>query len=195
MIVKLEHKILSENKKNIIFLLIGVIIVFSMTYFNPVTNSGRNFLLKFENLNISFIAYIFISGLIAISAMVLPGISGATILLIFGLYTPILNAINKVVKFNFEYLPAIIIFSVGVLVGILLTVRILLIKYRAGTIYCIIGLMIGSIYSVIIGPTSLEIPKSPMSISIFSIVFFIVDCILVPWLEKLKAVLKNKNME
>ena len=198
LIVKSEYKTLSENKKNIIFLLIGMIIVFSMTYFNPVTSSGQSFSLKLENLNISFMAYIFISGLIAISAMVLPGISGSTILLIFGLYTPILNAINKVIKLNFEYLPAIIIFCVGVLVGILLTVRVvrsLLRKYRAGTIYCIIGLMIGSIYSVIKGPASLEIPKSPMSISTFSIVFFAIGCILVPGLERLKTVLKNKDIE
>ena len=163
-----------------------------MTYFNPAINSWQVFPLKFENLNISFIAYIFISSLIAISAMILPGISGSTILLILGLYTPILNAINKVLKLNFEYLTALIIFSVGILVDILLTVRVvrsLLRKYIAGTIYCIIGLMMGSIYSVIIGPTSLEIPKSPMSISTFSIVFFIIGGILVLGLEKLKIVL------
>ena len=198
LIIKSEYKTLSENKKNIIFLLIGIVIVFSMTYFNPIANSGESFLLKFENLNLSFIVYIFISGLIAISAMVLPGISGSTILLIFGLYTPILNAIEKVIKFNFEYLPAIIIFVIGVLLGIFLTVRIvrtLLRTYRSGTIYCIVGLMIGSIYSVIMGPTSLEIPKSPMSISTFSIMFFIMGCVLVPGLEKLKAMLKNKSIE
>ena len=129
-----------------------------MTYFNPITISGQSFSLKLENLNITFIVYIFVSGLIAISAMVLPGISGSTILLIFALYTPILNSINKVIQLKFEYLPAIIIFGIGVIIGILLTVRIvrsLLRKYRAGMIYCIIGLMIGSIYSVIMGPTSL----------------------------------------
>ena len=198
LIVKSEYKILSANKKNIIFLLIGIIVVFSMTYFNPIASSGVSYSLKFENLNISFIIYIFISGLIAISAMVLPGISGSTILLIFGLYTPMLNGINKVLKLNFEYLPALIIFSIGVLVGILLTVRVvraLLRKYRSGTIYCIIGLMIGSTYSVIMGPTSLEIPKLPMNISTFSVLFFIIGCVLVPGLEYLKTVLKNKNME
>ena len=66
LIVKSEYKILSENKKNIMFLLIGIIVVFSMTYFNPIASSGENLSLKFENLNISFIVYIFISGLIAV---------------------------------------------------------------------------------------------------------------------------------
>ena len=55
--------------------------------------------------------------------------------------------------------------------------------------------MIGSIYAVIMGPESLEVPKDPMSIHTFSIVFFVIGCILVPGLEVLKKVLKNKNEE
>ena len=198
LIVKSERKTLIDNKKNIIFLIIGITVVGAMTYFNPVTNSGNSFSIKYDNLNLLFIACIFVSGMIAISAMVLPGISGSTILLIFGLYTPILNAIKQVLKFNFEYLPSIIIFGFGIIAGILLTVRVvrsLLRKFRAQTIYCIIGLMIGSIYAVIMGPTSLEIPRPPMSLATFSIVFFAIGCTLVPALEKLKVILEKKNIE
>ena len=158
LIVKSEMKTLVNNKKYIIFLIIGIIIVVAMTYFNPVTSSGRSFSIKYDNLNIIFIAYIFVSGMIAISAMVLPGISGSTILLIFGLYAPILNAVKQILKLNFEYLLGVVIFGCGILLGILLTVRVvryLLKNFRSQTIYCIIGLMIGSIYSVIMGPTSL----------------------------------------
>lgn len=198
LIVKSERKTLINNKKHIIFLIIGIIIVGAMTYFNPVTNSNQSFSVKYDNLNLLFISYIFISGMIAISAMVLPGISGSTILLIFGLYAPILNGVKQILKLNFDYLPGILIFGCGVLIGILLTVRIvryLLRNFRPQTIYCIIGLMIGSIYSVIMGPTSLEIPKPPMGMSTFSIVFFIIGCTLVPALEKLKESLKNKEIE
>ena len=198
LIVKSERKTLKNNKRNIIFLIIGIIIVGAMTYFNPVTNSGQSFSIKYDNLNLLFVAYIFISGMIGISAMVLPGISGSTILLIFGLYAPILNGVKEILKLNFEYLPGILIFGCGVLLGVLITVRIvrhLLKNFRSQTIYCIIGLMIGSIYSVIMGPTSLEISKAPMSILNFNIVFFAIGCILVPLLEKLKELLKNKNTE
>ena len=198
LIVKSEMKTLVNNKKYIIFLIIGIIIVGGMNYFNPVTNSGSSFSVKYDNLNPLFIAYIFVSGMIAISAMVLPGISGSTILLIFGLYAPILNGVKQILKLNFEYLSGILIFGFGVLLGILLTVRAvryLLRNFRSETIYCIIGLMIGSIYSVIMGPTSLEIPKPPMGMSTFSIGFFIIGCTLVPALEKLKELLKNKEIE
>ncbi len=198
LIVKSEKSTLAKNKKDILFLVLGIIVVCSLTYFNPVKGSGSGISIKSDNLNLLFMAYIFISGMIAISAMVLPGISGSTILLIFGLYTPILNGIKEVIKFNFSYLPGILIFGAGVVIGVLVTVRIvrsLLRKYRSQTIYCIIGLMIGSIYAVIMGPESLEVPKAPMSIHTFSVVFFVIGCILVPGLEVLKKVLKNKNEE
>lgn len=198
LIVKSEQKTLSKNKKNIVFLIMGIIIVCTMTYFNPVKNSSQSFSVNIDNLNIWFIGYIFIAGMIAISAMVLPGISGSTILLIFGLYAPMLTAIKQVLKLDFRYLPGIVIFSFGILVGVFATVRsvrYLLRTFRPQTIYCIIGLMIGSIYAVIMGPTSLEVYKLPMSMSTFSTVFFTIGCILVPALEKLKFVLKNKNTE
>lgn len=198
LIIKSEKKVLLANKKGIIFLIIGVVVVVTMTYFNPATGSEYSFSIKVGNLSLPLISYVFGAGMVAISAMVLPGISGSTILLIFGLYVPILSAIKHVIKLNFEYLPGIVIFGFGVLIGILVTVRgvrYLLRSFRPQTIYCIIGLMIGSIYAVIMGPTSLEIPKPQMSIETFSIVFFAVGCILVPALEKLKVVLKHKNIE
>ena len=198
LIIKSEKRTLAGNSKKIIFLIIGIIIVCGLTYFNPLTSGGQSYSVKSNNLNLLFIAYLFISGMIAISAMVLPGISGSTILLIFGLYTPVLNGLKEIMKLNFDYLPGIIIFICGILAGALVTVRTvrsLLRKYRAQTIYTIVGLMIGSIYAVIMGPKSLEIPKPPMSIETFSIVFFAVGVTLVPALEKLKNLLKNKNIE
>ena len=195
LIIKSEKRTLSEGK-NIIFLLIGIVVVFTMTYFNPISSSGRSFSIKAENLGLIFGIYIFLSGMIAISAMVLPGISGSTILLIFGLYTPILNAIKGILKLNFEYLPGVVIFGSGILIGVLPTirsVRYLLRKFRSQTIYCIIGLMIGSIYAVIMGPLSLEVPQSPMNLESFNIIFFVIGCILVPALEMLKVLLKSKN--
>ena len=198
LIIKSERKTLVNNKRNFAFLIIGIIVVASMTYFNPLTGGGQSLSIKLENLNLVFMAYIFISGMIAISAMVLPGISGSTILLIFGLYAPILNAVKQILRLNIDYLPGLLIFGCGILLGVLLTVRsvrYLLRNYRSQTIYCIIGLMIGSIYSVIMGPTSLEVPQLPMDIKSFSVIFFVIGCVLVPALEKLKTLLKHNEIE
>ena len=198
LIIYSERKTLVNNKRIFAFLIVGIIVVATMTYFNPLTGGGQSLSIKLENLNLVFIAYIFISGMIAISAMVLPGISGTTILLIFGLYAPILNAVKQILRLNFEYLPGLLIFGCGILLGVLLTVRsvrYLLRNYRSQTIYCIIGLMIGSIYSVIMGPTSLEVPKLPMDIKSFSVIFFVIGCVLVPALEKLKTLFKHNAIE
>ncbi len=196
LIVKSERETLKINKRNLAWLLIGMIVVLIITYINPVTSSGSGLSIRLENLNLLFISYIFICGMIAISAMVLPGISGSTMLLIFGLYTPILNSIKQILKFKFEYLPGIIIFGFGVLFGLFAAVRIvryLLKKFRGETMYCIIGLMIGSIYAVIMSPKSLEVPMPPLSIDTFKFVFFAIGCILVPALEKVKSTLKSKD--
>lgn len=45
------------------------------------------------------------------------------------------------------------------------------------------------------GPTYFEVQKSPMSILIFSIVFFLIGSILVLAPEKFKSILENKNIE
>ncbi|WP_252217096.1 DUF368 domain-containing protein, partial [Clostridium sp. CMCC3677] len=81
--------------------------------------------------------------------------SGSTLLLIFGLYAPIMNAVKEVLKLNFDYLLVCFVFGFGVLFGILITikgVKYLLSNYRSQTIYLILGLMIGSIYAVFMGP-------------------------------------------
>lgn len=193
-IIIIEEKTSIINKyKNMIFMFIGILIVFLLTYFNPISNGGVS--VSIDKLSIGLAIYIFVAAMIAISAMVLPGISGSTLLLIFGLYAPIINSIKEVLTFNFEYLPILIIFGLGVITGIFVTIRgvkHLLENYRSQTIYMILGLMIGSLYAVFMGPKSLEIPKEPMNFSSFSFVFFIIGGVLIIALQQLKLYFDKK---
>ena len=89
--------------------------------------------------------YIFLSGAIAICAMVLPGVSGSFILLLMGSYTLILKALNDL---NFT---VVLVFSFGCLIGLLSFARLLskLFKsYRDLTIAVLTGFLIGSIDKV-----------------------------------------------
>lgn len=150
-------------------------IVVIISIVNPVSGEGIN--VSAGNLNLGLIIYVFLVAAVAISAMVLPGISGSTLLLIFGLYIPIISAVKEFLHLNFAYFPVLLVFGLGIITGILSTIKIIKIcleKYRSQTIYLIIGLMIGSIYPVILGPTTLEVPKDPMTFSTFSIVFFLI---------------------
>ena len=115
-----------------------------ITKLNPV--SSKESIVDITHLNIGLIFYIIIAGMLAISAMVLPGISGSTLLLIFGLYISIITGIKETLHFNFSYLPALIVFGIGVIIGILSIVKLIkkaLKKYRSATIYLVVGLMLG----------------------------------------------------
>ena len=195
LIMKEEKDSLIGKYKNIIFTIIGALIVALITYFNPSgSNGGLN--LSSEYLNFSTGIFVFVAGMIAISAMVLPGISGSTLLLIFGLYAGIISSIKEVLSLNFSYLPVLIIFGLGVIVGILSTIKIIkffLNKYRSAMIYLILGLMIGSIYAVFMGPTTLEVPKPAMTFSSFSWIFFIIGGVVIIILEKSKDFLEKKS--
>lgn len=196
LIAREEKESLKGKYYNIIFMIIGILIVALITYFNPI--SGESNVVDISNLNFGLALYIFVAATIAISAMVLPGISGSTLLLIFGLYIPIISAIKEFLHLNFSYLPALIVFGLGVIFGIILVIRLIRIalkKYRSQSIYCILGLMIGSIYAIIMGPTTLDATTAPLSFSTFSILAFLLGGVIILGLEKVKVILKKKKIQ
>ena len=191
-IIKDEKKSLKENIFNIIFTLIGTILVVAITYFNNTQLTT----MSLTKLTISHGIYIFLVGMIAISAMILPGISGSTLLLIFGLYLPVISGIKDLLHFDFSSLLGLFIFGLGIIAGILSIIKLLkkaLDKYRSQTIYLIIGLMLGSLYSIVMGPTTLDVPKEALNINNFSFIFFIIGGIVVLGLQKIKVINEKNN--
>ena len=88
---------------------------------------------------------IFLAGFIAISAMLLPGISGSYILLILGKYEFMLDSIS-----SFNWIN-ILIFSLGAITGILSfskMIHYLLKNYYTSTIFFLSGLMMGALNKV-----------------------------------------------
>lgn len=184
-----EKESLKGKYYNSLWTLVGIALVAAITYFNPVSGKGVN--VSVESLDITLGIYVFVVAMVAISAMVLPGISGSTLLLIFGLYVPIISAVKEVMKFNFSYFPVMIIFGLGILTGIALiikTIKNALEKHRSQMIYFIIGMMIGSLYAIIMGPTTLEHMKPAMDIHTFQPVFFIIGAVIIFGLEKMKVI-------
>lgn len=186
-IIKEEKETLRGKYINIIFTIIGIILVYLITYFNNTSITT----MSLTNLSFSSAIYIFIAGMIAISAMILPGISGSTLLLIFGLYLPVITGIKDILHLNFAPFFGLTIFGLGIITGILSIIKLLkkaLDKYRTQTVYMIIGLMIGSIYSIIMGPTTLDTPVNPINIYNFSFIFFIIGGLVVWGLQKIKSI-------
>ena len=195
-IIKEEKDTLKGKYQYLIFTAIGIAVVALLTYFNPTSGGGIN--VDINSLNIGICIYAFVVGMVAISAMILPGISGSTILLIFGLYIPIINSIKEVLHLQLEYLPILIVFGFGVLAGIALIIKLVkkaLDKYRTQTIYTVIGLMIGSLYAIVMGPTTLKVPQEAMNFGTFNILFFVIGAAVIGAMEFAKYKLSNKKTD
>ncbi len=117
------------NKKNlIIFLFIGMLIGFGL-----------------QELNIGFsnrsIYYIFFSGILAFSFFLIPGISGSAMLVVLGVYEPVIQA---VANFNFNILVP---FGLGCLISLLLLPKAVLsiyYKYEQNLMHIFSGLIFTS---------------------------------------------------
>ena len=89
--------------------------------------------------------YFFLCGAVAICAMILPGISGAFILLLLGAYTPVLQALR-----NLD-MAVVSVFIAGCIVGLLSFANVLswlFRHYRAATMAFLLGVLLGSLYSI-----------------------------------------------
>ena len=191
-VIKEEIGVLKGKYNNIIFAILGAGLVFLITYLNRVVGSGFNI----DSFNIGTIIYVFFVASLAISAMILPGISGSTLLLIFGLYIPIVTKVKSLLTFDFSSLSIVIVFILGMIFGIIFFTKFLrscLEKRRSETVYTIIGMMIMSIYSIIMGPTTMEPSKELLTFDNFNILYFLLGGIIIFSLEGLKNMLTKKN--
>jgi putative membrane protein len=89
-----------------IFFIIGTSIAVALALLSPSS----------ENTNL---VYIFICGIIGISGMLLPGLSGSFILILMGNYKLLMvDSINESVKLNIDYIIYLSIFILGSVVGL-----------------------------------------------------------------------------
>lgn len=128
--------------RHILLLAIGIIIVGSMFFLNA--DEGA----IITQLNTTTYILLFISGFIASSAMILPGISGSFMLLILGVYPTVIGAIS-----NFQ-LDIIVVTGIGIVIGIVVMSKIInyfLTHHKTATFAVIIGMVIGSVFVVFPG--------------------------------------------
>lgn len=127
--VILFRKIKKINLKHVGFAIIGMILTYIFVSLNPIAANHSLIIL-------------FLSGMIAICAMILPGISGSFLLLLLGQYEYMLNALHQF------HLSEIIVFVVGALIGILGFSKILnflLKNHEEVTMAFLIGVMLGTL--------------------------------------------------
>jgi len=125
------NHIQNHNIKNISFGFLGVALGLMLSMLVPLTVTPT-------------LGYVFLGGFFAVSAMFLPGISGAFILLIMGLYEFMINVLNDISS-NISYF---LLFIAGALSGAFCISRIisfLFKKNKCKTLYVLLGLVIGAL--------------------------------------------------
>jgi putative membrane protein len=86
--------------------------------------------------------------MISITAMLLPGVSGAYILILLGAYETMLKTIKEIVSLNSEYFLNFLSFVMGALLSVKLFSKLLTWSYnnhKNYTLSCLVGFMIGSL--------------------------------------------------
>lgn len=191
-IIKEEQEVLKGKYYNLVFTVLGAAIVCLLTYFNP--SKGDAFSMDLSSLSFGTAIYVFAVAMIAIAAMVLPGISGSTLLLIFGIYVPIITAVKEFLHMNFVYVPVLFVFGFGMIAGVLTTIKLVkkgLERYRSQMVYLILGLMLGSFYAIVMGPTTLDEPQAAMAWGTFQPLFFLLGAVILAGLQLLKRVVES----
>lgn len=122
-----------------VLILVGAVVAYGITIL-PMGEGSESLL------------YVFLAGTIAISALILPGISGSFMLLLMGMYTRIIPSIKLALK---EQDPdafiVLVVFAAGCLVGLVTFARLLswtFKNYNAPTLALLTGFMIGSLNKI-----------------------------------------------
>jgi len=124
----------------IVLVIVGAVVAYGITVMAPANGSES-------------LVFVFFAGLIAISALILPGISGSFILLIMGMYSYIISDTLK--PFLRTLAPekglVMVVFALGCLTGLMTVSRILswtFKHYRSLTLATLTGFMIGSLNKI-----------------------------------------------
>lgn len=129
--VVIFKNIKNHNPKNILFGIFGLVIGLALAFLIPATTAPTP-------------TNILLGGFLAVSAMFLPGISGAFILLILGLYEFMLKVLHDIPG---NILP-LVLFIIGAILGAIVISRVisfLFKKDKCKTLYVLLGLVIGAL--------------------------------------------------
>lgn len=179
---------MKNEKFNIPFFLVGIIIIAVLEYFNL---KGINNDVAEDN---SIIGYLILCGLGVIggTTMIFPGISGSMVMLVLGKYEMIRSYVDQVTTLDINIFTKLGIFGIGAVIGIVFSSKILsslLNKHKGKTISLILGFIIAS---CLILPLNLETPIKFTAEKICGLlVSFILGGIIIYYLDKLEK--KNSD--
>lgn len=111
LVARAERGALRNTARYAPLALLGAALVVGLTLLRE--DAAVSLRVDFSELRVWPLLYLFVSGAIAVSAMILPGISGSTLLLIAGVYLPAMHALRQLLRLDFSGLPGILALGLG----------------------------------------------------------------------------------
>jgi len=154
------------TRSSLLFIGLGILIGFLIVGLESIQLSHTPFM-------------IFASGIISFCALILPGLSGAFILLVLGQYEFLLSVLRDLTHFEFGMILFVFAYGFGGIIGLLGFSRVLSFlfsKYKSATIAFITGLMIGALrkpgMEMITHPDDLLFTLISLCLGILLVTFF-----------------------
>lgn len=136
------------SKRNIISVLIPFAAVIAICFIPSLGEANLG-----EDMSAAGYICLALIGALASCALVIPGVSGSMLLLIFGYYDPILATIKSLLSSTGHSVLVLAVFAAGLVIGffsIAKLMKFLLEKLPRGTYWAIIGFVIGSVPAILI---------------------------------------------
>lgn len=163
-----------DKKFDIIAFLISLVFIVGICFI-PNMND-----VDLISMNLVDYVFLLIIGVVASCALVVPGVSGSMMLLIFGYYQPILNIISELKNNPGHSILVLLVFILGIVIGFFTIAKVmkyLLNKHKRITYWAILGFVIGSIFALFISfdysSTSID-----LIVILTSLLFLIVGIVL-----------------
>lgn len=134
----LKNTISRWKTSTLLALLVGAVTAFSVGLISPSAGSNN-------------LVYLFFCGMLVVIAMILPGISGAFILILLGAYSTALDTVELLKAFAFEGVLVFVVMATGGLVGLKVfskVLRWLFTHYKNLVLAAMTGFLLGSLYKV-----------------------------------------------
>ncbi len=140
---------LNGERINLLFLIIGLILVLVLGFFTPEKTDS---IISLPQLSFELLLKIFFLGFIAGATMIVPGISGSLVLLILGEYYLFNTYISSLPVLDINVLLPVVILFIGIVIGIYLVslfMHQLLQNHRRTIVSLILGFILGSLVVIV----------------------------------------------
>ena len=161
-----QHGTEKPNRKFFLFAIFAAVFIIATALFAP--DADTSVAIDTIGINGALVLHLFIGGLFAAATMVIPGISGAMVLMLFGLFPIAMHTIANIRTYlvsptDYDLLISILAvcvpLGIGIVAGVFLgskLIAVLLKKFYAQTYFVILGLVFGTVFVIFNDPATYQ---------------------------------------